>query len=95
MESRFTLRSFLALAGFSAVIGLTGSSAHGADIIRISGSSTVFPITKAAIQGYRQQLKEYRLTLTSRKQAEQRDFAHFAAATFPWITHRVPSPVGS
>ena len=53
MESRSALRSILALAGLSAVIGLTGSSAHGADIIRISGSSTVFPITKAAIQGYR------------------------------------------
>ena len=53
MESRSALRSILALAGLSAVIGLTSSSAYGADIIRISGSSTVFPITKAAIQGYR------------------------------------------
>ena len=41
------------IAEFSAVIGLTGISANGADMIRTSGSSTVFPITKAAIQGYR------------------------------------------
>ena len=53
MGSRFTLRSFLVIAGFSAVVGVSGSAANGADTIRISGSSTVFPITKAAIQGYR------------------------------------------
>ena len=53
MGSRFALRSFLVIAGCSALIGLAGSSAESADTIRISGSSTVFPITKAAIQGYR------------------------------------------
>ena len=35
------------------MIGLTGISANGADTISISGSTTDFPITKAAIQGYR------------------------------------------
>ena len=53
MGSRFALRSFLVIAGCSALIGLAGSSAESADTIRISGSSTVFPITKAAIQGFR------------------------------------------
>ena len=53
MGSRFAVRSFLVIAGCSALIGLAGSSAESADTIRISGSSTVFPITKAAIQGYR------------------------------------------
>ena len=53
MGSRFALRSFLVIAECSALIGLAGSSAESADTIRISGSSTVFPITKAAIQGYR------------------------------------------
>ena len=53
MGSRFAVRSFLVIAGCSALIGLAGSSAESADTIRISGSSTVFPITKAAIQGFR------------------------------------------
>ena len=70
LESRFTLRWFSVLAGFSAVIGLNASSANGADIIRISGSSTVFPITKAAIQGYRTTAKGKSVELTSRNQAQ-------------------------
>ena len=95
MESRSALRSILALAGLSAVIGLTGSSAHGADIIRISGSSTVFPITKAANQGYRTTAKGKPVDFDIKETGQRRDFVHSAAATFPWPTHRAPSPARS
>ena len=43
---------FAATAGVSAAIGLSTTAAGGADTIRISGSSTVDPITKAAIKDY-------------------------------------------
>lgn len=53
MGSRSVLRPlFAATAGISAVIGLSSTAARGADTIRISGSSTVYPITKTAIQDY-------------------------------------------
>ena len=53
MGSRSVLRPlFAATAGVSAAIGLSTTAAGGADTIRISGSSTVYPITKAAIKEY-------------------------------------------
>ena len=53
MGSRSVLRPlFAATAGVSAAIGLSTTAAGGANTIRISGSSTVYPITKAAIKEY-------------------------------------------
>ena len=83
MESRSALRSILALAGLSAVIGLTGSSAHGADIIRISGSSTVFPITKAAIQGYRTTAKGKPVDFDIKETGSTAGFRAFCSGNIP------------
>ena len=83
MESRSALRSILALAGLSAVIGLTSSSAHGADIIRISGSSTVFPITKAAIQGYRTTAKGKPVDFDIKETGSTAGFRAFCSGNIP------------
>ena len=95
MGSRFTLRSFLVIAGFSAVVGVSGSAANGADTIRISGSSTVFPITKAAIQGYRTTTKGKSVDFDIKETGSTQGSANSATAIFLWLTHRGRFPARS
>jgi len=83
MGSRFTLRSFLVIAGFSAVVGVSGSAANGADTIRISGSSTVFPITKAAIQGYRTTTKGKSVDFDIKETGSTAGFREFCNGNIP------------
>lgn len=53
MRTNLALRPVLAItAGLAAAFGLTTSTGHGAGTINISGSSTVYPITDAAIEGF-------------------------------------------
>jgi len=83
MGSRFTLRAFLVIAGFSAMVGVSGSAANGADTIRISGSSTVFPITKAAIQGYRTTTKGKSVDFDIKETGSTAGFREFCNGNIP------------
>jgi phosphate ABC transporter substrate-binding protein, PhoT family (TC 3.A.1.7.1) len=83
MGSRFTLRSFLVIVLFSAVVGVSGSAANGADTVRISGSSTVFPITKAAIQGYRTTTKGKSVDFHIKETGSTAGFREFCNGNIP------------
>lgn len=53
MGSSAAIRPVILLAGVSAAVGLTAATAQSSDTIRISGSSTVHPITRSAIREFK------------------------------------------
>lgn len=53
MGSSAVIRPALIFAGIGAAMGLTAATAQGSDSIRISGSSTVHPITRSAIREFK------------------------------------------